>query len=127
MIFAEQGAMYARALAALDLDGVEVVTVMSAPDRATTPYEDLLKTNVGPAVAESMEKVDHDTVAKFLFTSGSTGMPKGVIQTHRMMCAVVAAQEALRTEKSDPYEIPESLEWMPGTISPLAISASITP
>jgi feruloyl-CoA synthase len=113
MIFAEQGPMYARALAALDLDGVEIVSVMPVPDRTTTAYEDLLKTNVSPAVAESMEKVDHDTVAKFLFTSGSTGMPKGVIQTHRMMCAVVAAQEALRTEASDPNEIPESLEWMP--------------
>jgi feruloyl-CoA synthase len=113
MIFAEQGPIYARALAALALDGVEVVTVMPVPDRATTAYADLLKTNPGPAVAESMEKIDHDTVAKYLFTSGSTGMPKGVIQTHRMMCAVVAAQEALRTEASDPDEIPESLEWMP--------------
>jgi len=113
MIFAEQGPIYARALAALDLDDVEVVTVMPVPDRATTPYGDLLKTNVSPAVAESIDKVDHDTVAKFLFTSGSTGMPKGVIQTHRMMCAVVAAQEALRTEVADPNEIPESLEWMP--------------
>jgi feruloyl-CoA synthase len=113
MIFAEQGPIYARALAALPLDGVEVVSVMPVPDRATTPYEDLLKTNPGPAVAESMAKIDHDTVAKYLFTSGSTGMPKGVIQTHRMMCAVVAAQEALRTEASDPDEIPESLEWMP--------------
>ena len=113
MIFAEQGPIYARALAALDLDSVEVVGVMPVPGRATTPYEDLLKTNASPAVAESVERVDHDTVAKFLFTSGSTGMPKGVIQTHRMMCAVVAAQEALRTEASDPDEIPESLEWMP--------------
>jgi feruloyl-CoA synthase len=113
MIFAEQGPVYARALAALPLDGVEVVTVMPAPDRATTPYEDLLKTNVGPAVAESISRIDHDTVAKYLFTSGSTGMPKGVIQTHLMMCAVVAAQEALRTEEADPTEIPESLEWMP--------------
>ena len=113
MIFAEQGPMYARALAALPLDGVEVVSVMPVPDRATTAYEDLLKTNAGPAVAESMAGIDHDTVAKYLFTSGSTGMPKGVIQTHRMMCAVVAAQEALRTEASDPDEIPESLEWMP--------------
>jgi feruloyl-CoA synthase len=111
MIFAEQGPLYARALAALPLDGVEVVTVM--PIEGATPYEDLLKVNAGPSVAESMAKVDHDTVAKYLFTSGSTGMPKGVIQTHRMMCAVVAAQEALRTEAHDPDEIPESLEWMP--------------
>jgi len=113
MIFAEQGPMYSRALAALPLEGVEVVSVMPVPDRATTAYGDLLKTNAGPSVAESVDKIDHDTVAKFLFTSGSTGMPKGVIQTHRMMCAVVAAQEALRTEASDPNEIPESLEWMP--------------
>ncbi|HWA01948.1 MAG TPA: AMP-binding protein [Rhizomicrobium sp.] len=113
MIFAEQGPMYARALSALDLDGVEVVTVVPAPDRATTAYENLLRTSAGPAVAESMERVDHDTVAKYLFTSGSTGMPKGVIQTHRMMCAVVAAQEALRADAPDPAEIPESLEWMP--------------
>jgi feruloyl-CoA synthase len=111
MVFAEQGPIYARALAALDLDGVEVVTAM--PVDGATPYADLLKTNAGPAVAESMDRIDHDTVAKYLFTSGSTGMPKGVIQTHRMMCAVVAAQEALRTEISDPDEIPESLEWMP--------------
>jgi feruloyl-CoA synthase len=113
VIFAEQGPMYARALAALDLDGVEIVTAMPVPDRATTPYEDLLKTNVSPAVVESLNRIDHDTVAKYLFTSGSTGMPKGVIQTHRMMCAVVAAQEALRSDEPDPAEIPESLEWMP--------------
>jgi len=113
MIFAEQGPIYARALAALPLDDVEIVSVMPVPDRAATAYEDLLKTNVGPAVADSMDQIDHDTVAKYLFTSGSTGMPKGVIQTHRMMCAVVAAQEALRTEPADPNEIPESLEWMP--------------
>src|ERR1700749_691212 len=113
MIFAQQGPIYARALAALPLDGMEVVTVIPIPDRPTTAFADLLKTNAGPAVAESMEEVDHDTVAKFLFTSGSTGMPKGVIQTHRMMCAVIAATEALRTEPADPNEIPQSLEWMP--------------
>jgi feruloyl-CoA synthase len=113
MIFAEQGPIYARALAALPLDGVDVVTAMPIPDRATTSFEDLIRVNVGPKVAASMEKIDHGTVAKYLFTSGSTGMPKGVLQTHGMMCAVVAATEALRTEKDDPNEIPQSLEWMP--------------
>jgi feruloyl-CoA synthase len=113
MIFAEQGPMYARALAALPLDGVEVVTVMGISDRKTTSYDDLLKTNAGPAVAKSVDKIDHGTVAKYLFTSGSTGMPKGVIQTHGMMVAVIAATEALRTEEPDPNEIPQSLEWMP--------------
>ena len=113
MIFAEQGPLYARALAALPLDGVEIVTVMPIPDRKTTPYDDLIRTNAGPDVAKALEKIGPDTTAKYLFTSGSTGMPKGVVQTHRMMCAVIAAQEALRTEPADPNEVPQSLEWMP--------------
>lgn len=113
MIFVEQGPLYARALSSLPLEGVEVVSVVPVPDRMTTAFEDLLRVNVGPAVAASMDKIDHGTVAKYLFTSGSTGMPKGVIQTHGMMCAVIAAQEALRNEQPDPNEIPQSLEWMP--------------
>ena len=60
-----------------------------------------------------MDAIGHETVAKYLFTSGSTGMPKGVIQTQGMMCAVIAGQESLRAEEKDPNEIPESLEWMP--------------
>ncbi|MBL6937805.1 MAG: AMP-binding protein [Alphaproteobacteria bacterium] len=113
MIFADNGPMFARALNALPLDGVEVVTVTPIPDRRTTSYDDLIRTNAGPDVAKALDRITHDTTAKYLFTSGSTGMPKGVIQTHRMMCAVIAATEALRTEPADPNEIPQSLEWMP--------------
>ncbi|MEI9989416.1 MAG: AMP-binding protein [Rhizomicrobium sp.] len=113
MIFAEQGPLYARALAALPLGGVEVVTAMPVPGRETTPYEDLIRTNPSPDVARATEALHHGTTAKYLFTSGSTGMPKGVVQTHGMMCAVIAAQEALRTEPPNPDEIPQSLEWMP--------------
>jgi len=113
MIFVEQGPIYARALAALPLDGVEVVSALPIADRPTTAYDDLIRTNPGPDVAMSLEKISHDTTAKYLFTSGSTGMPKGAVQTHGMMCAVIAAQEALRTEAPNPDEIPQSLEWMP--------------
>ncbi|MEJ0025230.1 MAG: AMP-binding protein [Rhizomicrobium sp.] len=113
MIFAEQGPLYARALAALPLEKVEVVTAMPVPGRETTSYEDLIRTNPSPDVPKALDAIDHDTTAKYLFTSGSTGMPKGVVQTHGMMCAVIAAQEALRTEPPNPDEIPQSLEWMP--------------
>ena len=113
MIFAEQGPLYAKALAALPLGDTEVVTATPIPSFPTTPYADLIRTNAGPDVAKALDKIDHSTTAKYLFTSGSTGMPKGVVQTHGMMCAVIAAQEALRTEAPDPSEIPQSLEWMP--------------
>lgn len=111
MIFADHGDLYAKALAAV-AEGAEIVTQTGSVAGATS-YDDLLKTNTNPDVRASMEKIGHDTVAKYLFTSGSTGMPKGVIQTHRMMMAQIAAAEALRSEEPDPAEIPQSLEWMP--------------
>jgi feruloyl-CoA synthase len=100
-------------LAALPLEDVEVVTSTSIPGRETTPYGDLIRTNAGPDVSKTLDTIHHGSTAKYLFTSGSTGMPKGVVQTHGMMCAVIAAQEALRTDAPDPNEIPQSLEWMP--------------
>jgi len=111
IIFAEQGPYYSRALTNLGLTDEEVVTVVPICDRATTSYADLVATKPTRNVTASMERIDHATVAKYLFTSGSTGLPKAVIQTHGMMCAVIAATEALRTE--EPAEIPLSLEWMP--------------
>lgn len=111
MIYADIGPLYANAISAIAKDGVEIVTAIPIPERATTSFDELVKTKPSSDVAASMEKIHHGTVAKYLFTSGSTGMPKGVIQTHGMMCAVVAASEALRTEELD--EIPQSLEWMP--------------
>lgn len=111
MIYAEQGPLYARAISAIAKDGIEIVTAIPIPDRKTTSFDELMNTVPSRDVSASMEKINHGTVAKYLFTSGSTGMPKGVIQTHGMMCAVVAASEALRTDELD--EIPQSLEWMP--------------
>lgn len=113
MIFVDNGPIYAKAIKALDLGGIDVITVVSSPEFTSTSYDTLIQTNAGPAVKASMDRIDHSTVAKYLFTSGSTGMPKGVIQNHGMMCAVIAGQESLRAEPPNPDEIPESLEWMP--------------
>lgn len=114
MIFVDKAAVFAKAIQALDLKGVEVVAVEGeVPGIPTLAYADLIQTPISADVARVMDAITHDTVAKYLFTSGSTGMPKGVLQTHRMIMAVVAAQQALRTEESDPDDVPESLEWMP--------------
>src|SRR5688572_25334133 len=53
----------------------------------STPVTELLETNPGSTLEREHAKVGPDSVAKILFTSGSTGIPKGVINTQRMLCA----------------------------------------
>ncbi len=60
---------------------------------------------------EAVNSVGPDTTAKLLFTSGSTGGPKGVINTHRMMCSNQAALSAIW-----PFlerEPPRLVDWLP--------------
>jgi feruloyl-CoA synthase len=60
---------------------------LEAVKAKSTPVAELLETNPGSTLEREHRKVGPDTVAKILFTSGSTGMPKGVVNTHRMLCA----------------------------------------
>ena len=88
LVFASDASRYSRAMLATLGDGVELVTTEgSVPGRTTTPFADLLATEPTPAVDAAMAATGPDTIVKFLFTSGSTKMPKAVINTQRMWCA----------------------------------------
>ncbi len=87
LVFA-QDARYAKAIQATVGADMEVVLVDGALDgRATTRFADLAATAATPAVDAAMAATGPDTITKFLFTSGSTKLPKAVINTQRMWCA----------------------------------------
>jgi len=81
VIYVETVAPFAGALESLDLDGVEVL------DGAAAAFQELLARDPGTQVETAFADQGPSSVAKYLFTSGSTGLPKGVINTQGMLCA----------------------------------------
>lgn len=109
-IFVQDYEMFAAALEQLDLDGVDVIAVKNAGNRVT-PYSDLLTPLNMNAVADSYESLVWDDIAKLLFTSGSTGMPKAVINTHRILCVNMVMGRKLIVEDEDTEHV--SISWLP--------------
>jgi feruloyl-CoA synthase len=112
LVFASSATAYARAIGACVPADVELVfTEGELPGRPSTPFAALLDTEPGAEATAAHARVGPDTIVKFLFTSGSTKAPKGVINTQRMMCA--NQQQILQAFAFFEDEPPVLVDWLP--------------
>jgi feruloyl-CoA synthase len=113
VVMVQDGPTFAKALNALDLNGVTAVHVARPCEGIRSiAFADLAATPATKDVDESIAKTTPDTVGKLLFTSGSTGMPKAVINTQGMMCANAAMMMQVRPRGAD-APVSTVLDWMP--------------
>jgi feruloyl-CoA synthase len=103
LVYAADGARFAKAIAAAVPAGTEVML----GDR----FPELEATQPTAAVEQAHAAVGPDTIAKFLLTSGSTGQPKAVINTQRMLCSnQQMLTQSLPSLRATP---PVLVDWLP--------------
>ncbi len=109
-IFVQDGDLFAKALAAIAIDSGRVVAATNVP-KGAVKLDDLLQVSASATVETRFIETNPDTIAKILFTSGSTGLPKGTLNPQRMICAnqQMLAQVWPFIEQKPPV----ILDWLP--------------
>ena len=112
LVFASDARAYSRALELARSRGIEIAAGdATARELGATPFSALAETPISAEARAARAAITPDGIAKFLLTSGSTGHPKAVINTHRMLSSnQVMYAEALAFFKEQP---PVVVDWAP--------------
>ena len=112
LVFAADAERYGKAILATVGSDVEVMLNSGQLEgRASSTFAELLATVATPAVDAAMQATGPDTIVKFLFTSGSTKLPKAVINTQRMWCA--NQQQMAQSMPVLTQAPPVLVDWLP--------------
>lgn len=112
LVYAETLGPFAKALASVDLASVQVVAGSHDGEiPGTFDFDELVSTTPGPSVEDAYAKVTPDSIGKVLLTSGSTGMPKGVINPQRMLTSNAVQVGRLWPFLAD--RPPVVVDWLP--------------
>lgn len=112
VVFAEQTELFRKALVSVDF--ADAVIVTRDPAQLECPavsISDILGTRPGPAVETCVKNLDPDSTAFYMLTSGSTSLPKVVIQTHRMVTSNLAQGRQVLGETAGWKDV--MLDWLP--------------
>ncbi|GAB1269429.1 feruloyl-CoA synthase [Aurantivibrio infirmus] len=112
LVFVDKGELYKNALLAVVSEETEIlVTESPLAESRCTLFSELENTEVDSKVDEVHASVTSETIAKFLFSSGSTGMPKAIINTHKML--VANQQMILQALPTLADPAPVLVDWLP--------------
>ncbi|MBR0988312.1 AMP-binding protein [Bradyrhizobium liaoningense] len=106
-VFVQSGREFSAGRTIPELAPATWISVDGAPD--TVPFRTLTARTACDGFAGASRAVSCDAVAKILFTSGSTGFPKGVLNTHRMMASSLQMGSLLVSPPAAPVQV----EWLP--------------
>ncbi len=111
LVFASDGDAFEQAIRTVIPAKTEVVLLRgSLKDRKVTYFDELLRTPPS-TIDQQSETIAPDAIAKFLFTSGSTKLPKAVPCTHRMLCSnQQMLRQAMPVFAEEP---PVIVDWLP--------------
>jgi feruloyl-CoA synthase len=110
LVFAQDGLRFEHALAASGVSPARWICVTNVPAGARD-FAALTQTLPSPEVDAAFDVMEPGTVAKYMFTSGSTGVPKAVVTTHGMLAAAQQMTAQIVVER--PAQTMVQVDWLP--------------